>query len=243
MAIFRILVAVVLTFTLAASTLAGGDEIEEAMALMPNLENGLRIYEKCAICHAPTGWGENRGRYPQIAGQYVNVIIKQLIDIRNGDRDNPTMYPFSQHRMLGGPQNVSDIAAYVARLPISLNNEKGPGTDLEHGAKLYKDHCAKCHGVDARGDNDKFCPRIQGQHFSYLLRQFQWFKSGQRHNVDTAMIRRLKDFSERDMIASADFVSRLRPPPELTAPVGWHNPDFPTTFVVAPLAPFNVLVH
>jgi hypothetical protein len=153
------------------------------------------------------------------------------------------MYPFSLHRMLGGPQNVSDVATYIARLPMSLNNEKGPGTDLKHGEKLYRDFCVKCHDEDGSGDNEDFCPRIQGQHFSYLLRQLRWFKSGQRHNVNTAMIRRLKDFSERDIIASADFISRLRPPPELTAPAGWHNPDFPTNFVVTPLAPFNVPVH
>jgi cytochrome c553 len=180
------------------------------------------------------GWGGEGGRYAQIAGQYVNVIIKQLTDIRGGKRDNPIMAPYSQHSVLGGPQNIADVAAYISRLPMAPINEKGPGNDLEHGAQLYRDHCVRCHGEKGEGSNEDLYPRIEGQHFSYLLRQFRWFKSGKRHNTGTAMMRRLKNFSERDMIASADFISRLRPPPKLTAPVGWYNPDFPPHFIVMP---------
>ncbi|CAK0740675.1 cytochrome subunit of sulfide dehydrogenase [Gammaproteobacteria bacterium] len=221
------IITIILLSILATKVNAWSEDKEEAMALIPNLENGLRIYEKCAACHTPMGWGGNEGRYAQIAGQYVNVIIKQLSDMRAGNRDNPIMYPFSQHSVLGGPQNIADVAAYISRLPMSPNNEVGPGIDLERGALLYKEHCVKCHGENGVGSNEDFYPRIQGQHFLYLLRQFHWFKNSQRHNAGTAMIKKFKDFNEHDMAITADFISRLRPPLELTAPVGWHNPDFP----------------
>ena len=64
------------------------DEVEQALALTPNLENGRRVYLTCAVCHRPEGWGTLDGTYPQVAGQLPEVIIKQLADIRARNRDN-----------------------------------------------------------------------------------------------------------------------------------------------------------
>lgn len=72
-----------------------GDELEIAMTLKGNKDNGRDIYEVCAACHMPEGWGLTDGTFPQLAGQHHNVLVKQLADIRAGNRDNPTMYPFA----------------------------------------------------------------------------------------------------------------------------------------------------
>ncbi len=230
---------VVVGLGVATSVLAWDDEKEEAMSLTPNIENGRRIYEMCAICHTPLGWGGQMGRFPQIAGQHPNVTIKQLADIRSGNRDNPTMYPFAQASVLGGPQNIADVAAYIARLPMAPVHEMGPGIALERGAALYKEHCVKCHGETGEGNNNDFYPRIQGQHFSYLLRQFRWIKEGVRHNGDSSMVKQIKGFDEADTLAVVDYVSHLQPPQEMVAPTGWRNPDFPVDFVTTPPIPFN----
>lgn len=213
---------------------AWDEEREQAMSLTPNLENGRKVYESCAICHTPMGWGMQRGRYPQIAGQHPNVVIKQLTDIRQGNRDNPTMYPFAQMSVLGGPQNVADVAAYVAQLPMTANNSTGPGRDLDVGKELYKEHCVKCHGENGEGNNKEFQPRIQGQHYEYLLRQFRWIKSGKRRNADATMVKQIKGFTEREIAAVVDYTSRLHPPKEITAPPNWSNPDFPADFRYVP---------
>jgi cytochrome c553 len=218
---------------------AWDEEREQAMALTPNLENGRKVYESCAICHTPMGWGMQRGRYPQIAGQHPNVIIKQLTDIRQGNRDNPTMLPFAQMSVLGGPQNIADVAAYVAKLPMTANNSTGPGRDLEHGKALYKEHCTKCHGESGEGNDKEFQPRIQGQHYEYLLRQFRWIKNGKRRNADATMVKQVKGFSERDIAAVVDYTSRLHPPKELTVPPNWRNPDFPPDFTHIPGDPLE----
>jgi cytochrome c553 len=201
---------------LASPAFAWDEEREEAMSLRPNPANGRRVYEACAICHTPMGWGMQHGRYPQISGQHPNVTIKQLTDIRQGNRDNPTMYPFAQVSTLGGTQSI------------------GPGADLAHGEKLYKEHCKKCHGANGEGNNKEFQPRIQGQHYEYLLRQFYWIKNGQRRNADQTMVKQIKGFTDRDIVAVVDYTSRLRPPKELTAPPNWRNPDFPPDFVHVP---------
>ena len=148
-----------------------GGEREEALALNPDLDKGREIYEVCTACHLPEGWGTKDGTFPQIAGQHYNVIIKQLADIRALNRDNPTMYPFALPSEIGGSQSIADVAEYISNLPMNPNNGVGAGDDLEHGAQLYKDNCVRCHGENGEGDNDKFYPRIHGQHYNDLVRQ------------------------------------------------------------------------
>ncbi|MCU0834239.1 MAG: c-type cytochrome [Chromatiaceae bacterium] len=223
-----------LTATLAAAQLMAAApaeiaqrEYEEVLALTPNLENGRQAYLTCAVCHRPEGWGSPDGSYPQIAGQWRTVIIKQLADVRARNRDNPLMYPFSVPRILGGPQQIADVAAYLAQLPMTPHNGWGPGTDLEHGRALYQANCAECHGDNGWGNEPDHMPAVAGQHFLYLMRQFDSIRTGRRKNSDPEMVKQIEGFSPRDQAAVLDYTARLRPPPEKLARDGWLNPDFP----------------
>lgn len=201
-------------------------EIESALALTPDLANGLKVYRECAACHTPEGWGMVSGSVPQIGGQHRNVVIKQLADIRAGNRDNVMMAPYSSVESIGGPQSVADVSAYIDSLEISVDTGKGPGKDLELGERLYGEKCARCHGEQGEGKNDTFMPRIQAQHFRYLQRQFEWIREGKRRNANAEMVAQIQDFGEREANAVLDYVSRLEPPAALQAPEGWKNPDF-----------------
>lgn len=205
---------------------AEGGEKDEAMLLTPDLENGREVYEVCAACHLPEGSGSKDGTFPQIAGQHFEVIIKQLSDIRAKNRDNPTMYPFALPQEIGGPQSIADVAAYISKLPMTPENGLGAGTDLELGEKLYKENCVKCHGESGEGKHEKWFPLIQGQHYEYLIRQFREIKNGKRRNSNPDMVAQIKSFTDRDVEAVMDYVSRLKPPAERLAPPGWQNPDF-----------------
>lgn len=72
------------------------DIVYQAMKVTPDIDNGRNLYRNCAVCHSPEGWGSPTGRYPQIAGQHESVSIKQMRDIHDGNRDNPTMVPFTE---------------------------------------------------------------------------------------------------------------------------------------------------
>lgn len=205
---------------------AGGGEQDEALHLKPDLENGRDVYEVCAACHLPEGWGLTDGTFPQLAGQHPKVIIKQLADIRALNRDNPTMYPFALPDQIGGPQAIADVAAYIQTLKMNPEPGMGEGNDLEHGKKLYKENCARCHGDHGQGDNDKYYPRLEGQHYNYLMRQYQWIKEGKRRNANPDMIEQIKWMTERDTKAVLDYVSRIKPPADKIGPKGWKNPDF-----------------
>lgn len=209
--------------------------VEEALALVPDLGNGKKLYHNCALCHTPEGWGTGDGRYPQIAGQHQSVILKQLADIHAGNRDNPTMFPFSELIFAQGPQAMADISAYISSLPMMPDNTVGPGVDLATGEQLYKDNCAKCHCKDGEGDAEEFYPRIQGQHFEYLKRQMLWIKNGKRRNADDKMVKQIEGFSLHDISVLSDYVSRLEPQKGLVAnDADWKNPDFRSGFLTAP---------
>ncbi|MGE5153590.1 MAG: c-type cytochrome, partial [Bdellovibrio bacteriovorus] len=157
-------------------------------------------------------------------------------DIRARHRDNPLMYPFSVPRILGGPQNIADVAAYVASMPMTPDNGKGPGLDLELGAKLYEEHCQNCHGEAGAGREEDHLPQIAGQHFNYLMRQFDAIRTGRRKNSDPEMVKQIERFTLREQTAVLDYTSRLAPPYNKVAKPGWTNPHFPY-FVRQPMGP------
>ena len=203
-------------------------EFEQAITLEPDLENGKSLYRVCVTCHGPEGWGTKSGSYPQIAGQLKSVIIKQLADFRAGNRDNPIMRAFSSARALGGPQEIADVAGYIASLPMTTDVDKGPRHTPSDGAAIYKEKCAKCHGENGEGDPKEHTPALYAQHYSYLTRQFNWIRTGLRRNADKKMTEQIRNFLSRDEASVLAYVAKLEPPKEKVAPEGWTNPDFPS---------------
>ncbi len=201
-------------------------QIEEAIHLTPDIDKGREVYRVCAVCHMPEGWGIEDGYYPQIAGQHSTVLIKQLADILARNRDTPTMFPFALLENLQ-PQEFADVATYLERLPMTRDNGLGPGTDLEHGKRLYEENCVDCHGSNGEGIATDYMPLIQGQHYNYLVRQFEWIREGKRRNADDEMVEQIQGFTDRDISAIMDYTSRLKPPEGRLATSSWRNPDFP----------------
>ena len=189
---------------------AEGGEKMEALDLTGDVENGEEAYEVCSACHLPSGAGRPDGTFPQLAGQHSTVLIKQIADIRARLRDNPIMYPFAV--TLVDPQELADVSAYIQTLPIPTDNGRGSGTDLEHGKVLYDDNCVECHGDHGEGNAEKFYPVLAGQHYKYMLRQIQDIAEGRRRNANPDMVKIVKNFSENDLEAVVDYMSRLEWP-------------------------------
>ena len=181
-----------------------------ALKLKGDAKAGLEAYEVCGACHLPNAAGRPDGTFPQLAGQHTTVLIKQMADIRGGLRDNPIMYPFAI--TLTDPQELANVAAYVQTLKIPRDNGRGPGTDLVNGKKLYERDCQVCHGANGEGDATKFYPVLAGQHYKYMLRQATDIRDGRRRNANPDMVKVIKPYSDKEIDAIVDFMSRLQMP-------------------------------
>lgn len=205
-------------------------DVDITLTFTPDLNNGKDLYETCASCHLPEGWGNNDGTYPQIAGQHKNVLIQQLLDIRSGKRDNPTMYPFVQERTIGGYQAFADVVTYISTLPMHPKHTQGPwnqeSKEYTQGQELYKTLCSTCHGASAEGDNATKTPKLYGQHFPYLKRQISLISKNLRH-VNPTMKAIVDTLSKQELDLIINYISWNEVPKDEKAPsLDWRNTDF-----------------
>jgi len=188
-----------------------GEKVE-ALKLKGDPKNGEETYEVCGACHLPSGAGRSDGTFPQLAGQHETVLIKQMADIREGLRDNPTMYPFAKEAMKK-PQEVADTAAYIETLCIPLDHGKYEGADaakqIADGKVLYEKECKECHGANGQGNKEKFYPVIAGQHYKYLLRQMTEIRDGKRRNANPDMVKIIKKYDDKQLVAISAYQSSL----------------------------------
>jgi cytochrome c553 len=70
--------------------------------------------------------------------------------------------------------------------------------------------CASCHGPAGAGIPAQF-PRLAGQHAEYTVSQLKLFRSGERENDPSKMMRMIATrMSDQDMAAVADYIQGLR---------------------------------
>jgi len=180
----------------------------QALDAKGDQERGKVAFEPCRGCHLKDAAGRPDGSYPRLAGQHASVLIKQMADIRAGDRDNWKMSPFVDKHVLT-PQDMADIAVFVQGLPVPAKHGIGPGTNPQRGQDLYERDCARCHGKEGMGSAAEFFPRLQGQHFRYLLREAIAIRDGGRRNSNPDMIQAIRGYTDADLEAVNDYISRI----------------------------------
>lgn len=183
-------------------------ELTEALRLKGDRARGEAAFVICQGCHRVGALGRADGSYPRLAGQHVTVLIKQIADVRSGRRSNPKMLPFADHQAIS-VQEIADIAAYLAALPVPPDNGQGRGNELGRGERLYVMDCASCHGPRGEGDPHRYYPRVSGQHYRYLVREGISIRDGARKNANPDMVKAIRPYSDEDIAAVSDYISRL----------------------------------
>ena len=168
--------AVVLTRSMAR---AGSDE---AIGL------GATIALRCTTCHGVRGVTGTDA--PNLAGQYPEVIAKQLDDYRGGDRINSVMQAYAKGLDAAG---VREVAAYYADLPRASNRAPEPGAAAPRLVRLGDPMrniaaCAACHGAD---DHKLGAPWLKAMPKAYLVAQLTAFAAGTRHNDSHGQMRNM----------------------------------------------------
>lgn len=167
----------------------------------------------CAACHGADG-NSAVPMYPKLAGQFKPYTAKQLTEFKSGVRKSAVMSPIAATL---SPEDIGTLSTYFATQEQKLGKAKanGPGSQ---GAKIYQagipglnvPACASCHGPAGAGIPAQF-PRLAGQHAEYTISQLKLFRSGERENDPSKMMRMISSrMSDQDMAAVADYIQGLR---------------------------------
>lgn len=97
---------------------------------------------------------------------------------------------------------------------LSFINVAQAQGDIEAG-KTKSATCVACHGADGNSPSDLY-PKIAGQHASYLVKQLQEFKSGERE--DPIMLGMVAGLSDQDMEDLAAYFASQTMTPETVSP-------------------------
>jgi len=174
--------------------------------------------ERCQECHGvdgnaadnPDGLG-NEGKFPKLAGQSPDYIVKQVRDFRSGARNHQTMYLMAR---AVSDEDLADIAAYFGSLE-RMHGQARPAPQA--AARLYLEGdagreigpCVGCHGEHGKGlPGGAGGPVLGGQHRRYLQKQLLDWRAHERSNhVDGTMNRIAAALSDAEIEALADYLA------------------------------------
>jgi len=166
----------------------------------------------CAACHGVDG-NSQLSENPKLAGQNASYIVKQLNDYKSGARVNVIMAGMVAAL---SDQDMQDIAAWYASQQVTLQGAD-PET-LEMGETLYRAGikelsvaaCSACHSPTGNGNAPAGFPSLSGQHPEYTLLQLKAFRSGERQNDQSSMMRTVVErLTDQELEALASYVSGL----------------------------------
>jgi cytochrome c553 len=180
----------------------------------PDLAKGqVLVTQVCSACHGADG-NSAVPVNPRLAGQVPEYMAKQLASFKeNKERKNPVMFGMA---LPLSPQDMLNVAAYYggqkAKEGVARNKEILPlGQKLYRGGDLSRalPSCASCHGATGAGMPSQY-PRLSGQFAEYTELQLKTFRSGERANDPSRVMRSIAEkMSDVEIKAVADYIAGL----------------------------------
>ena len=217
---------------IAAASLCVASFSVQAAITVPkyDLNAGKQVAETvCAACHGVNGVSPIPAQ-PNLGGQNVKYLYKQLVEFKSGYRKNGIMQPQVANLSQQDLANVAGYYASQAPWGVAFGN---PATTQE-ATKLFLGGdksrgvigCAGCHGPDAAGNVWAAFPRLGGQHAEYIATQLKLFRAaGRVDDIDSDEQKRANDaakegemgmmqtvaskLSDRDIRILSDYVSAI----------------------------------
>lgn len=187
-------------------------------------KRGESLVTACAACHGSDG-NSAAPTFPKIAGLGEKYILKQLHDIKSGDR---VIAEMAGQLTNMSDQDMADMAAYFGSQSMQLSGSKemqvqlnsGVKTDaLALGKKVYHagnaetgvPACMGCHSPTGHGNDPAKYPRLGGQFPEYIEKQLRAFRAGDRTNDGDNMIMRgvAAQLSDAEIKAVANYIAGL----------------------------------
>ncbi len=185
---------------------------------------GQALVVACLACH---GEGGNSAvpNFPKLAGQGEKYLLKQLKDVKAGERVIPEMAGLLDKL---SETDLANIAAYFAAQTTQLSGSKALKVQVNSGEKVDAlklgntifrggnaatgvPACSGCHSPSGLGNSPAGYPRLSGQHAAYIEKQLKDFRAGNRVNDGEAKTMRqvAQNMSDAEITAVANFVAGL----------------------------------
>ena len=167
---------------------------------------GATLALNCTMCHGAQGLSVSNA--PNLAGQYPEVVIKQLHDYKSRKRASSIMEALAQGL---SERDIDDLASYYAYLPkartaATTYDEALPSLVRVGDPMRNIAPCISCHG----GVDQKIgTPWIEGMPHEYLVTQLAAFRSGSRRNDSEAQMRNMaRAMTSKEIEEVAGFYAR-----------------------------------
>lgn len=202
------------TFRRAVSALLLAGAAAGAAATTPPDAMAQRM-KACVACHGQEGRATNQGYFPRIAGKPAGYLYNQLVNFRDGQRQNATMAYLVDHM---SDAYLREIAEYFAALDLPYpppQTTGAPAATLARGEQLVRHGdaargipaCASCHGAAMTGVAPSM-PGLLGLPRDYILAQFGAWRSGlRRAAAPDCMGEIARRLSAQDVGAMATWLS------------------------------------
>ena len=179
-------------------------DLEQAKKIVNNL---------CIACHGIDG-NSSIPANPNLSAQHAGYITKQLMQFKNGERENAVMKGMVASL---SEEDMVNLGFYFEQqkqklLTASSNGKNSLGEKIYRAGVASKNipACASCHGPAGHGIPDLY-PRLNSQHADYTVSQLNAFRLEKRLNDNAMMMRTIaQKLTEKEMSAVADYIQGLR---------------------------------
>lgn len=178
----------------------------------------------CTACHGATGISIS-SLYPNLAGQGEKYLLKQMRDIKSGER---AVLEMTGMLTTLNDQDLEDIAAFYASqekqvIGSQMLEDEAYGLSAEEflalGENLYRGGnldtkvpaCTGCHSPRGNGNAPAAYPALSGQYSEYIFKQLAQFQNNLRTNDGETLIMRgvAAGLSDLEMRAVANYIAGL----------------------------------
>lgn len=210
-------------FSLSVYTHADTDPLKQNILSLAKVSGRAKAEDnRCIECHGADGNGNNTGqshsgslgKFPKLAGQYQDYLLKQLRDFRSDKRKHDLMSLMAKAL---DEEDLLPLAQFFAQQKKmqgdgSGNNPLAKSLYTVGDAQRNIAPCSTCHGINGKGvDGLKpQAPIIGGQEVGYLVKQLEDWRTGERRNSDGQVMNAVaKALTDSEIQALANYLSGL----------------------------------
>ena len=163
--------------------------------------------QQCSMCHGAQG--TSAADAPNLAGQYPEVVQKQMQDYKRGVRGGTFMQTIARNL---SDRDIADLASYYDSIPKARTaparySETTAPALVRVGDPLRNiAPCIACHGGT---DHKLGAPWLEGMPKAYLVAQLRDLRSGARRNDSYAQMRNMaRAMTDDEIDRVSEFYAR-----------------------------------